>query len=76
MNIENNKEYRDNLKKLKKQLPRGYTLKLANEIGTTQQTVSNALLGRTRRFDIVEKAIEMAKRGKQTAQQLNDFVNG
>lgn len=75
MNI-TNKEYRDNLRKLRSQLPRGYTLKLANEIGTTQQTITNALWGRTRRFDIVEKAIEMAKRGEQTAQQLKEFVNG
>lgn len=72
----NNNEYKENLKKLRSQLPKGYSWKLAQEMGTTQATISNALWGRTRRFDIVEKAIEMAKRGNQTAQQLNEFVNG
>lgn len=72
----NNVEYKENLKKLRKQLPKGYSWKLAKEMNTSQATITNALWGRTRRFDIVEKAIEMAKRGEQTAQQLKEFVNG
>ncbi len=74
MNI-NNTEYKENLKKLRNQLPKGYSWKLAKEMNTTQATITNALWGRTRRFDIVEKAIEMAKRGEQIAQQLKEFVN-
>ena len=74
MNI-NSTEYKENLKKLRNQLPKGYSWKLAKEMNTTQATITNALWGRTRRFDIVEKAIEMAKRGEQIAQQLKEFVN-
>lgn len=72
----NNVEYKANLKKLRNQLPKGYSWKLAKEMNTSQATITNALWGRTRRFDIVEKAIEMAKRGEQIAQQLKEFVNG
>lgn len=72
----NNAEYKENLKKLRSQLPKGYSWKLAKEMNTTQATITNALWGRTRRFDIVKKAIEMGKEYERTAQQLKEFVNG
>ncbi len=72
----NNAEYKENLKKLRNQLPKGYSWKLAKEMNTSQATITNALWGRTRRFDIVQKAIEMGKEYERTAQQLKEFVNG
>lgn len=70
------KEYRANLKKLRKQLPKGATRRLSEEFNAVPMTIINALNGRTRRFDIIDRAIEMAKEGQQTAQQLKEFVNG
>lgn len=72
----NNAEYKENLKRLRNQLPKGYSWKLAKEMNISQATITNALWGRTRRFDIVNRAIEMAREGEQTAQQLKEFVNG
>lgn len=64
----------DNLKALRPLLPKGYTEIIAKDCGTTAVTVSNALQGKTRRFDIIEHAIELAEKNKKIAQRLQEVV--
>lgn len=77
MNRKDNTMYNllGNLKALRPLLPKGYTKIIANELGVTDVTVSNALQGKTRRYDIIEKAIELAEANKHIAMRLNEFVN-
>ena len=77
MNRKDNTMYNllENLKALRPLLPKGYTTIIAKEMGVTNITVSNALLGRTRRFDIIERAIELAEANKNIALRLNNVVN-
>lgn len=77
MNRKDNTMYNllENLKALRPLLPKGYTTIIAKEMGVTNITVSNALLGRTRRFDIIERAIELAEANKNIAIRLNNVVN-
>lgn len=65
----------ENLKALRPLLPNGYIKIIAKEMGTTGVTVSNALQGKTRRYDIIEKAIELAEANKHIAMRLNEVVN-
>lgn len=64
-----------NLKKLRQWLPAGYVAVLAERTGLSTATVSNSLLGRTRRFDVIRAAIEMAKEQKAVADELKRLVN-
>lgn len=77
MNRKDNTMYNllENLKALRPLLPKGYTTIIAKEMGVTNITVSNALLGRTRRFDIIERAIELAEANKNIALRLQNVVN-
>ena len=77
MNRKDNTMYNllENLKALRPLLPKGYTTIIAKEMGVTNITVSNALLGRTRRFDIIGRAIELAEANKNIALRLNNVVN-
>lgn len=77
MNRKDNTMYNlmENLKALRPLLPKGYTTIIAKEMGVTNITVSNALQGRTRRFDIIERAIELAEANKNIAIRLNNVVN-
>lgn len=77
MNRKDNTMYNllDNLKALRPLLPKGYTTIIAKEMGVTNITVSNALLGRTRRFDIIERAIELAEANKNIAIRLKNVVS-
>lgn len=77
MNRKDNTMYNllENLKALRPLLPKGYTTIIAKEMGVTNITVSNALLGRTRRFDIIERAIELAEANKNIAIRLQNVVN-
>lgn len=77
MNRKDNTMYNllENLKALRPLLPKGYTTIIAKEMGVTNITVSNALLGRTRRFDIIERAIELAEANKNIAIRLQNIVN-
>jgi hypothetical protein len=63
------------LEKLKKYLPKGYTLKLAEEFGVTQVTASNALLGKHHRFDIIARAIEMAKENMNMLKEVAEIFS-
>lgn len=76
MNRKDNTMYNllENLKALRPLLPKGYTTIIAKEMGVTNITVSNALLGRTRRFDIIERAIELAEANKNIAIRLQNVV--
>lgn len=76
MNRKDNTMYNllENLKALRPLLPKGYTTIIAKEMGVTNITVSNALLGRTRRFDIIERAIELAETNKNIAIRLQNVV--
>ena len=50
-------EVMENLRRLRCFLPVGYMGMITKKFGVTKSTVSNALLGKTRRFDIIEYAI-------------------
>lgn len=63
-----------NLKALRPLLPKGYTKIIAKDLGTTEMTVSNALQGKTRRFDIIERAIELAEENRDIALRLQKVV--
>jgi hypothetical protein len=62
------------LKKLKQYLPKGYTLTLAKEFGVTNVTVSNSLCGKNKRFDIIQRAVEMAKETIKTKAELTEAI--
>jgi hypothetical protein len=62
------------LKKLKKYLPKGYALKLAEEFSVTPMTVSYALGGRHHRFDIIKRAIEMAQENINIKKKLKQTI--
>jgi hypothetical protein len=65
----------EDLEKLKKYLPKGYCTILAKEFGVTEVTASNALSGKHRRFDIIKRAIEMAKESISIQKELKETVN-
>ncbi|MCL1937230.1 MAG: hypothetical protein FWF52_02405 [Candidatus Azobacteroides sp.] len=60
----------DEIKKIKKYLPKRYIQTLAEEFGCTGTTILNTLNGRTRRFDIIERAIELAREVKEKNQKI------
>jgi predicted transcriptional regulator len=64
------------LEKLKKYLPKGFTDMLAKEFGVTGATVTGALQGKTRRFDIIKRAVKMAKENVEIHNELKETVNG
>ena len=52
----------EELEKIKKMLPRGYSRQLAKEFGVSAATVINTMDGKTKRFDIIKRAITIAKK--------------
>ena len=64
-----------NLKALRPILPKGYTKLIAEKTGCSEMTVSNALQGKTRRYDIINCAIELAMENKAILEKLNEVVN-
>ena len=64
----------DELEKLKEYLPKGFTKILAKEFEVTDVTICNSLNGKNRRFDIIQRAIEMARETLKTKQNLKDLV--
>jgi len=64
----------EDLEKIKKYLPVGYTRKLAKEFGVTDVTVVNSLLGKTKRYDIIKRAIDMAKDNIGIVNELKEVV--
>lgn len=64
-----------NIKRLRQWLPNGYVSIIANELGVNPMTVSNALQGKSRRFDIIKKAVDLAKEQKAIADELKQLVN-
>jgi predicted transcriptional regulator len=67
-------EMEKELEKLKKHLPKGFTRTLAKEFGVTDVTISHALSGKHRRFDIIQRAVEMARETAKTRRELNDVI--
>jgi hypothetical protein len=65
----------EDLEKLKKYLPKGYCTILAKEFGVTEVTASNALMGKHRRFDIITRAIEMAKETIRMQKELKETIS-
>ena len=59
---------------MKKRLPKGFTVRLAKQFGVTPMTVTNALKGRHRRFDIIQGAIELAEETNKIENQLKDVI--
>lgn len=68
-------EFLDNLRIIRGMLPKGYTKKIAEEMGVSAMTVTNAMWGRTRRFDIIDRAVEMADEYNKTRKKLNEVAN-
>lgn len=68
-------KYLSNLKVLRESLPAGYTKRISQEMGVSAMTVTNALWGRTRRYDIVEKAIQIMNDYNKLARKLEKTVN-
>jgi len=64
----------EELEKLKEYLPVGYTRMLAKEFGVTDVTVCNSLNGKTKRYDIIKRAIEIAKENIGIKNELSDVV--
>ena len=62
------------LEKLRRYLPKGYNRTLAEQFGVTNVTVSNSLNGKTRRFDIIQAAIDLARETQKTQQDLKKLV--
>jgi predicted transcriptional regulator len=60
----------EELELLKKKLPKGYTRSLAEEFNVSATTVTNALKGRYRRFDIIERAIRIAEETNEIEKKL------
>ena len=65
----------EDFEKLKKFLPKGFTKILAEEFGVTDVTISNSLNGKSKRFDIIKRAIEMAKENINIKNELNAVVS-
>ena len=65
----------NNLNSLRAFLPKGYIKIIAEQTGHSEATISNALQGKTRRYDIIDKAIDMALENKRIAERLNEVVN-
>jgi predicted transcriptional regulator len=66
----------EELEILKKRLPKGFTKRLAKEFNVTPVTVTNALKGRYRRFDIIERAVQMAEEYNKLEQRLKEVIQG
>ena len=64
----------EELEKLKRYLPVGYTRILGKEFGVTDVTVVNSLCGKTKRYDIIKRAIEMAKENIGITKELSEVV--
>jgi transcriptional regulator with XRE-family HTH domain len=66
----------EELKKLKKYLPVGHTRILAAEFGITPMTVSNTLNGKRHpRFDIIKRAVEIARESMRIQKELEETVS-
>lgn len=65
----------EEIKKIKEYLPKGYTKILAKEFGVSDVTVSNTLNGKSKRFDIIKRTIEMAKENISVKIELNAVVS-
>ena len=77
MNKKDNTMYNlmNNLKALRPLLPQGYIKTIAAKTGYCEATVSNALQGRSRRYDIINCAIELALENKAILEKLDKVVN-
>ena len=64
-----------NLKALRPMLPKGYIKIIADKTGDCEGTISNALQGKTRRYDIIICAIELAMENKAILEKLERVVN-
>ncbi len=62
------------LEKIKKYLPKGYCKKIATDLGVTPMTVSNALSGKSKRYDIIEKALKIAEENIAVEKKLAKLV--
>ena len=62
------------LEKLKTHLPKGYTKILAEEFNVSPMTIHNSLSGKTKRYDIIQRAVAMAKEKLETIKDAGDVV--
>jgi predicted transcriptional regulator len=65
----------EELKEIRRYLPTGYCRKLAKEFGCSDMTASNALRGKNKRFDIIRRALEMARESKRSLEELEAFTS-
>lgn len=64
-----------NLEKLRLLLPVNYTKMISEKFGVSEQTACNAMSGKSRRFDIIKYAIELAEENKSIVKKLAEVVN-
>ena len=57
--------------KIKKFLPVGYSKRLAKEFNVSEGTVIGALRNKNRRFDIIQRAIELARENIKIIDELS-----
>jgi len=62
------------LEALKKKLPKGFTEKLATEFNVSKATITYALQGKNRRYDIIYRAIELAKETNKIEKKLEETI--
>lgn len=75
MSREKRFDLKERLAKLRPLLPNGYTVIIAEKCNTNPMTVSNALSGKTRRYDIINCAIELAEENRKIVKELDRVIN-
>jgi predicted transcriptional regulator len=65
---------KNEFKKIRKFLPAGFSKTLAKEFSVSEATVVHALKGKNKHFDIVKRAIEMAKVNMQIKEELTAVI--
>jgi len=63
------------LKKLRKNLPKGSIGKIAEMLGVSNATVSSVLSGKRNNSDVINIAIEIAEERKRTVDKIVDRIN-
>ncbi len=64
----------DDLRALRPYLPIGYQRRLAEEFNVSYLTVNNVLMGRSRRFDIIKRMMDLAEENKKVVRQLKEMA--
>ncbi len=64
----------DTFKKLKEKLPRGYAKTIANKLDISESTVRKVLNGQRNNLNVIEAAIELAKKALQRQNDMKKEI--